>query len=125
MHLDVNGNYSAFEEIMYYYNLDFKVYYILAVIVLINLIKVIIDHVNIKKSKISNQYSSWMDLLVSVLAGIGLGYGLIFQGVLSDVSSKYSGVWANKMILLCIISFVMFIIQFVFTLKIRNIKNRV
>lgn len=124
MYLDVNGNYSAFEEIMNYYHLDFKVYYILAIIVLINALKVIIDFVTIKKGKVPKCYSSPIDLVVSILAGIGLAYGLFFQGVLSDISSKYSEVWGSKIFFLCLISFILFIIQVIFTLKVRNSKNK-
>ncbi len=45
-----------------------------------------------------------MDLLISILAGVGLIYGMIFHGVLSDISSKYSKTWGNKMFILCIIT---------------------
>ncbi len=66
-----------------------------------------------------------MDLLISILAGIGLGYGMLFQGVLSDISSKYFKIWGgNKMLVLCIASFILFIIQLICTLRIRDIKNK-
>lgn len=71
-----------------------------------------------------NINSGNMDLLISILAGIGLGYVMLFQAVLSDISSKYFKIWGNKMFVLCIASFILFIIQLICTLRIRDIKNK-
>lgn len=123
MFLGIDGNYSAFEELMYYYHFDFKVYYILSIIVLVNCIKSVINYISSKKGKVVNTYYSVIDLFITVLAGIGLGFGMIFQGVLSDISSKYSGIWANKLFFLCVVSLLLFIVQLIFTLKIRSIED--
>lgn len=93
-------------------------------IVFVNCIKVIVNFTSVKKEKVSNITSGNMDLLISILAGIGLGYGMLFQGVLSDISSKYFKIWGNKMLVLCIASFILFIIQLICTLRIRDIKNK-
>lgn len=124
MFLGMDGKYSAFEELMYYYHFHFNVYYLLALIVFVNCIKAIVSFVYANKRKASNISSSNMDLLISILVGIGLGYGMIFQGVMSDISQKYSHIWGNKIFVLCIISFVLFIVQLIFTLRINNIKNK-
>lgn len=58
MYLDASGKYSAFEELMSYYNLNFYAYYILVSIVLINCIKAIIDYYNIRNGNISRVRSS-------------------------------------------------------------------
>ncbi|SDX30709.1 hypothetical protein [Tepidimicrobium xylanilyticum] len=124
MYLGMDGKYSAFEELMHYYHLNFYVYYFLLLIVFVNCIKVIVNFTSVKKGKVSNINSGNMDLLISILAGIGLGYGMLFQGVLSDISSKYFKIWGNKMFVLCIASFILFIIQLICTLRIRDIKNK-
>lgn len=124
MFLGIDGKYSAFEELMHYYHFDFMVYYILVLIVFVNCIKAIVDFVSVNKRKISNVSSGIMDLLVSILCGIGLGSGMIFQGVMSDISRKYFNIWGNKMFVLCIIGLILFIIQLIFTLRINNIKNK-
>ncbi|WP_129599859.1 hypothetical protein [Anaerophilus nitritogenes] len=116
----VNGQYSAFEELMHYYHWSFYAYYFLVLIVFVNCIKAIVSFRAIKKCKASNISLSYMDLIVSILAGIGLIYGMIFQGVLSDISSKHSKIWGDKMIVLCIVAFVLFIIQWIFILKNKN-----
>lgn len=123
MFLGIDGKYSAFEELMHYYHFDFKVYYILFIIVLINSIKSVINYISIKKEKTLNTYSSIIDLFISLLAGIGLGYGMIFQGVLSDISSKYFEIWGNKLLVLCVVSLLLFIVQLIFTFKIRSIQD--
>ena len=120
----VDGKYSAFEELMYYYHWDFYVYYFLVLIVFVNCIKAIVNCSSVKKCKVSNITSSYIDLLVSILAGTGLMCGMFFQGVLSDISSKYSKVWLDKMFILCVVAFVLFIIQLIFILKKENIKNK-
>lgn len=123
MDFHVNGKYSAFEELMQYYHWDFYVYYFLVLIVFINCIKSILNFISIKKGKSSNLTSGYIDLIVSVIAGMGLICGMFFQGILSDISSKYSEIWGSKMLILCIVAFILFIVQFIFVL--RNKKNLV
>jgi hypothetical protein len=120
MFLGIDGEYSAFEELMHYYHFDFKVYYILFIIVLVNCIKSLINYISFKKRKVLNNYSNIIDLFISVLAGIGLCYGMIFQGVLSDISNKYFRIWGNKLFVLCVVSLISFIIQFILTFKVRD-----
>lgn len=120
MFLGIDGKYSAFEELMHYYHFDFKVYYILFIIVLVNCIKSVINYISFKKRKVLNNYSNIIDLFISVLAGIGLGYGMIFQGVLSDISNKYFEIWGNNLFVLCVISLLLFIGQSIFTFKVRD-----
>ena len=124
MFLGMDGKYSAFEELMHYYHFSFSTYYSLFFIVLVNCIKAIINFISIKKGKTLNKTAGSIDLFVSILAGMGLGYGLIFQGILSDVSTKYFEVWGYKMIVLCVVCFILFIIQLIFTLKIRGIRDK-
>lgn len=120
MFLDIEGKYSAFEELMHYFHLDFKVYYILIIIVLINCIKSSIIYVSFKRGKGVFTYFGIVDLFITILAGIGLGYGMIFQGVLSDISSKHYEIWGTKLMFLCVVSLILFIIQLVLTLKVRD-----
>ena len=124
MFLGMDGKYSAFEELMHYYHFSFSTYYSLFFIVLVNCIKAIINFISIKKGKTLNKTAGSIDLFVSILASMGLGYGLIFQGILSDVSTKYFEVWGYKMIVLCVVCFILFIIQLIFTLKIRGIRDK-
>lgn len=120
MFLGPDGTYSAFEELMYYFDIQFSVYYILTLIVAMNCIKVVVNYVFIRKGKKAKFSSSVFDLITSMLAGIGLGTGMLFQGVLADVSFKHFEIWGDKLLLLCIVSLVLFIIQFIFVFKIKT-----
>ena len=120
----VDGKYSAFEELMYYYHWDFYVYYILVIILLVNCVKAIVNFIAIRKCKASDITLSFTDLIISSLAGMGLMCGVFFQGILSDISSKYSKIWWNEMFVLCIAAFVLFIVQVNLTSKIESIKNK-
>ncbi len=51
MYLGMDGKYSAFEELMHYYHLNFYVYYFLLLIVFVNCIKVIVNFTSVKKKK--------------------------------------------------------------------------
>ena len=124
MNFYVDGKYSAFEELMHYYHINFNVYYILVLIVLVNCIKAIVNFYSVKKSKVSNISSSNIDLLLSILAGMGLGCGMFFHGVFADMSSKYFKIWGSRIFILCLVAFVLFIIQFIFIQKSKNIKNK-
>ncbi|MDR7857846.1 hypothetical protein [Tissierella sp.] len=111
MYLDASGKYSAFEELMSYYNLNFYAYLILMSIVLVNCIKAIFGYYNIKNGKISKINSSIFDILTSVLSGFGLFMGLYFHGVIADISDKHSALWTDKMLIISIVAFVLFLIQ--------------
>lgn len=124
MHLSIDKSYSPFEELMFYYNIDFMVYYILVLIVFINCIKSIVNFMQVKKGKESKIHSNNVDLIISILCGIGLAYGNIFQGVLSDISQNYSHIWGPKLVVLSLMALILFIVQFVFALKIKGIKNK-
>lgn len=124
MDIYFNGKYSAFDEFMYYYHWDFAVYYILVLIVFINCIKTIYNFTSIKKGGTGNSTMNYVDLISSILAGIGLYCGVFFQGILSDISSKYSLIWWNKIFVSAIIAFTLFIIQLIFVYKIREYKDK-
>lgn len=123
MNFYVDGKYSAFEELMHYYHISFNVYYILVLIVLVNCIKAIVIFYSLKKQRVSNVFSSNTDLLLSMLAGMGLGTGVAFNGVFADMSSKYFKLWGSKMFVLCLVALILFIIQFIFIQKSQNIKK--
>src|SRR3712207_7578808 len=53
--------------------------------------------------KRDNNISAYIDLFISFLCGLGLACGMLFQAILSDISSKYYKMWGNKMMILCIL----------------------
>src|SRR3712207_9253348 len=67
--------------------------------------------------KRDNNISAYIDLFISFLCGLGLACGMLFQAILSDISSKYYKMWGNKMMILCILAFILFVIQVIFFIK--------
>ena len=123
MDFNIEGQYSAFEELMYYYHYEFNIFYLLAMIVLVNCIKSVAHFVISKQGKIQYNKFWMMDIVVSVIAGLGLLFGLIFQGVLSDISTKYSSIYLGKMMFLSVTSSVLFLIQLFFSMRGRDIRR--
>lgn len=124
MNFYVDGKYSAFEELMHYYHISFNVYYVLVLMVLINCIRAIVYYYSLKKQRTANFSSGYIDLLLSMLAGMGLATGLFFSGIFADMSSKYFKIWGHRIIILCVVALVIFIIQVIFTQKSETLKNR-
>lgn len=114
MNFYINGKYNPFEELMYYYKWGFYVYYFLMFIVFINSIKSLLNFFYFKRD---NNISAYIDLFISFLCGLGLACGMLFQAILSDISSKYYKMWGNKMMILCILAFILFVIQVIFFIK--------
>lgn len=58
--------------------------------------------------------SDIFNIITSILAGGGLFLGAIFHGVIADISDKYSKIWTSSILIVCAISFILFIIQIIF-----------
>ena len=117
-------DYNGFAEMMSYYHWDFFVYYILVSIIFTNCIKSFIYFTYAKRNKHSKINSNYTDVFISILSGIGLLCGTIFQGILTDIPVNNGGIWLNRIIVLDIIGFVLFIIQFNYMVKGRIIEKR-
>lgn len=114
------GTYSALRELMNYYHIEFNVYYVLTIIVFINALKSVINYINLKKDKTFKFRLDYFDLVITIIAGIGLLFGIIFIGILSDISLEHSNLWFGKVFILSIIVFILFIIQLFATFKNRS-----
>lgn len=115
--------YSSFNEMMDYYHWDFFVYYILTFIVFINCMKSIIYFYYVKKGRLLKVIASYIDIFISILAGVGLLYGTFFQGILTDIPANNGSQWLSRIFILDIIAFVLFIIQLVSIVKGRTIEK--
>lgn len=63
------------------------------------------------------------NLIVSIFSGIKLFNALLFQGVISDIATKYSNLWFAKVFAICIVACVLFIIQCIFCAKTVSISK--
>jgi len=77
------------------------------------------------KDSVHVVYSDTFDLLVSLLAIVGLSNAAFFQGVLSDIPVESGHAWINKSLVLVISAALLFGVQMAFILLRKSdfIKN--
>lgn len=101
-------------DIMYYYGMLFTGYYFAFAIVCANLFKSIYAVVSNRRKSDSDTLIKTFDILTTILSGLILASGLYFQGILADNGAPNIEFWFNRLWLISIVSFIMFIIQVIF-----------
>lgn len=118
--------YNAYEELMGYFNFEFNVYILLVLIVTVGLIKTMTTYREVKKLDDAKNLPNVMkkyDVIISLLAVLGLTSAMFFQGVISDIPLESGRAWVDKSIYLYNASIILFIIQVVImTLTDKRIK---
>lgn len=123
-------NYNAYDELMSYFQFEFNVYRILFIIILFGLIKALMAYIKSRKldkfKELDNKGRKY-DLVISLLALIGLYNAMFFQGVIADIPLESGYVWVNKTFYLAIASHLVFCLQVLFLvltdMKIRKTKE--
>ena len=118
---------DSFTELMQYFNIQFNIYVILFLIVLFLCAKVTWRYHIAKKETASQNpgaYNAYgYDVIVTLLALVGMLHAFYFQGILADISSEQSQIWYGKVSAICILTFVAAMIQFVFSYKLSKLQN--
>lgn len=122
MFLGSNGEYSSILELMHYFYFEFNIYVILLIIVIVNCFKAIRSYKQVIKNNLNKSFHL-SDIMVSILCEIALGNALMLQGVVADISAEASELWFNKIFIISVVSFVVFIVQVCFTIRVINRKN--
>lgn len=104
--------YNQFLEVMSYFHLSFFVYYCIVIIFIINTIKIF----NMTKRR-TVSYSFVYDFCVSLLLMAGTIAGLLFQGVILDLSPDVRFVWLNRLFFILTIESLLFIAQIILILR--------
>lgn len=123
--MDYGANYTQFKELMYYFNFEFFVYAILAIIVLICTLKSIATYISLTKNKNTSLNHGFSDLVISAFCGLGLFFAMFFQGVISDISLDDGNIWFYRVLTICIIAFSLFILQVVLFLVNKTKTNNI
>ena len=89
----IDGVYDRFTELMHYFYFEYAVYCILLIIMLFISIKIISNYLAIKNNSSSNVTVHSLDFVISVLIGAAFFSSMMFQGVLSDISTEQSKIW--------------------------------
>ena len=124
-------NYNAYEELIGYFRFEYNVYICLLAIVIIGLIKSLLAYRQARLAEgledIRDNNSKIYELMVSLLAIIGLMNAMFFQGVMSDIPIEAGHVWQDKTMYLFISAVVLFNIQLIFIvlsdLRIKKLRN--
>lgn len=119
----LDGVYDSFTELMYYFYFEYTIYCILLIIMALICIKMISNYLAIKNNPSSNITIHPLDIAISILIGIAFYSSLMFQGVLSDISTEQSNIWFPRVLALCLIYIILFIFQCILLKSIAKYKN--
>lgn len=120
----IDGVYDRFTELMHYFYFEYAVYCILLIIMLFISIKIISNYLAIKNNSSSNVTVHSLDFVISVLIGAAFFSSMMFQGVLSDISTEQSKIWFPRVSRLFFVYIILFILQCVFLSRIAKYNNK-
>lgn len=114
---------NPLDDIMVNFKSVFFTYVILFIIICINFAKTIYIKKNLTDNNIKVDTIQIFDLFVDVLCGICMASGLMFMGVLADNNALNWSLWAKRLELISIISFIVFLLNAFLVFKTnKNIK---
>lgn len=109
--------YNAYDELMAYFQFEFNVYIVLVLIIGVGLLKSVTSYIRTRKEKavknVSKGNNSY-DLIISLLALLGLVSAMFFQGVMSDIALESGSAWVDKSSHLFVAGIVLFSVQLLF-----------
>lgn len=120
----IDGVYDRFTELMHYFYFEYAIYCILLIIMLFISIKIISNYLAIKNNSSSNITVHSLDFVISVLIGAAFFSAMMFQGVLSDISTEQSKIWFPRVSRLFFAYIILFILQCVFLSRIAKYNNK-
>ena len=111
--------YSAYDELMGYFQFEFNVYLALVAIIIVGLAKAVLQYRQVRQTEDPQQLhktSPLYDLVTSIIALLGLTSAMFFQGVMSDIPLESGQVWLNHSFYLFVGGIVLFNLQLIFIL---------
>ncbi|WP_283606602.1 hypothetical protein [Faecalispora anaeroviscerum] len=114
---------NPLQDIMNYYLWSFSAYLFAMAIIFLNAARSVYFFLR-SKSRPLYPKRGRMDLLISMLCGISLVLGLMFQGVLADNGAPDIYHWSSYLWMICLVSLALFIVQAVFHVKTPSIRPK-
>lgn len=114
---------NPLQDIMNYYMWCFGSYFIAMTIILFNAARSVYFFLRSKKRPIYPK-RGLLDLLISLLCGVSLYMGQMFQGVLADNNVPGLYQWSSYLWLLCLASLALFVVQAAFYIKTPSVRPR-
>lgn len=115
---------SPLQDIMSYYLWNFSAYLFALAIIFLNSARSVYFYFRSKRRPLYPKRGR-MDLLVSLLCGVSLAMGLMFQGILADNNAPGIYRWSSYLWMVCLVSLALFVVQIVFHSKTPSIRPRV
>ena len=115
---------SPLQDIMNHYLWNFSAYLLALAIVLLNAARSVYFYLRSKHRPLYPKRGR-LDLLISLLCGVSLAMGLMFQGVLADNNAPDIYRWSSYLWMVCLVSLALFVIQIVFHVKTPSVRPRV
>lgn len=106
------------DDVMNYFSFIFLTYISLFLVVIINFFKTI--HITKKIISKDTKKIIFTDLIISVICGIAMYYGMLFMGVLADNDALNWSYWNKWLMFIGATSFVIFIINLIIVLRNKN-----
>lgn len=107
------------DDVMSYFQFIFFAYVTLFIIVCVNFFKALYINKKSKENHSIGKSTQIFDLGIDVLCGLAMYTGLMFQGVLADNNALNSSIWSNRLVLISIISFTIFILNVIVVFRKR------
>lgn len=110
------------DDVMHHFQWIFFAYVVLFIIVCVNFYKAIHINKKLKDSNYSGKSIQIFDLGIDVLCGLAMAAGCMFQGVLADNNALDWTIWTRKLEIICIASFIIFILNVIVVLKEKTLE---
>ena len=104
---------KSLDDVMFHFRWIFIAFIVLFIIVCVNFIKALYINKYMKQGEAKGKIIQFVDLGIDVLCGIAMYAGLLFHGVLADNNAVNWNVWSNRLVVISIVSFVIFILNII------------
>lgn len=111
---------NPLDDVMFYFQWIFIAFIVLFIIVCANFIKALYINKYMKQGEAKGKTIQLFDLGIDVLCGIAMYRGLLFHGVLADNNAMNWNVWCNRLVVISMISFVIFILNIIVIFRKRE-----
>lgn len=105
------------DDVMNYFQWIFFAYVVLLIIVCVNFYKALYIKKKLKNSTYNGKLFQKTDLFIDILCGLAMAGGLMFQGVLADNNALNGHMWFERLWIISVVSFIIFILNVIVVFK--------
>lgn len=109
--MPLNETYNTLLEMMDYFYIEYNIYCILFMIIIVNCGIAIKVYLNVKIKNSNLYFDCISPVIISTLCILALCHAYFFQAILADVSPAVSEMWYGKVTTILLISCFLFMVQ--------------